>query len=122
MFVETKKDGEALPVTPSAKDVLVAARAKIAEPENWCQGCQGLDKDGCGVNPLDSDAVKHCALGALSAVIGSYVLPTHPARVVLQRCVPGPIGPWNNRHSHTEVVAAFDAAIACISGQAQGAT
>lgn len=48
-------------------NLLKRARARIANPENWCQGVSAMDKNGDRVWTRSPDAVKWCALGALAA-------------------------------------------------------
>ena len=47
--------------------LLRRARARIADPEHWCQGQEALDADMQPVGPNDPAAVYWCALGALRA-------------------------------------------------------
>jgi hypothetical protein len=110
MFVETKREGE---IALDVKNILIEARNLIAVQERWCQHAQGLARDGRYVHPYDAAAVQNCALGALSRVLGYYVHDDHPARRALAAQVPdGRIGPWNNSHTHAEVLGIFDRAIA----------
>lgn len=90
----------------TAKEQLIKARAVIESPENWAKSVRELD------------GRKTCALGALrrvgEAVIGS---PIH--RALSAECadapIPGLIASFNDTHTHEEVLAAFDRAIASVS-------
>lgn len=53
-------------------DVLIAARALIADPQNWTQGAYARQTDQFGdyAEVLSPDAKCFCALGALSRAAG----------------------------------------------------
>lgn len=102
------------------KEILIAARAKIEEPERWTQGKFALSPLANQVKPTSRRAVCWCSLGAIAAV-------THddPNDVnddvywILQRAMRLPDGVmavavWNDApgRTHAEVLAAFDRAIA----------
>ncbi len=50
-------------------EILVEARAKIAEPESWTQGADARDRDGNAVEPTDPTAVCWSVKGAFSCVV-----------------------------------------------------
>lgn len=52
----------------TVKELLIAARAVIENPANWCQGNYALDAQPHSVEPNDLNAVRFCALGALKRV------------------------------------------------------
>lgn len=52
----------------TVKELLIAARAVIEDPANWCQGSYALDSTPHNVEPNDPNAVRFCALGALKRV------------------------------------------------------
>jgi hypothetical protein len=86
----------------SAQDVLVKARALIEKPENWCQKRFYMIDDAgravawCAVGALEEfDPRLGCAYEALLAATGC-------------KC----ISDFNDAHTHSEVLAAFDRAIA----------
>ncbi len=108
-------------------DHLVAARDLISKPEKWCQHLQ-VDSQG-----------RHCALGALNRAISGRVeskaygqdiidllcnmmRPQERARakerlqrlwnVRLEGNRPSHVAQFNNTHTHGEVLALFDRAIA----------
>jgi hypothetical protein len=53
-------------------DILKAARAKIANPENWGQGAYAFDSEGCSINPKADGACRFCASGAIKASAADY--------------------------------------------------
>jgi len=81
------------------KEILIRARKLIEDPEHWGQGA--FLQDG-----------KYCATGALIAV-GDRA-PGTPAYQALYNAIDyiGQVCSWNDTHTHTEVLAAFDRAIA----------
>jgi len=101
-------------MTPT--DILVAARAKIAQ--GWTRRAFGRDKDGYAVNACDPDACAWCVMGALRVVIMGVTGPTggamEAARRRLERAAQCPdIMSWNDDYAkdQSEVLAAFDRAI-----------
>lgn len=59
----------------TVKEVLVAARELIADPEHWFQGDLARDEDGQYCEPNSPRASKRCALGAISAAVN---FPNYP--------------------------------------------
>lgn len=49
-------------------ELLVATRAKIADPERWSEDADALNEEDEGVGALDDDACRWCAAGALERV------------------------------------------------------
>lgn len=94
-------------------EILVSARALIANPLHWMQGDY--------IKEAENEPTCYCSLGAIGKVVGCYwygdVLNGMPAKL-LARVVEGEIptdctfAPYNDSHTHTEVLAAFDKAIA----------
>jgi hypothetical protein len=86
----------------TARDVLVAARKLIEKPENWVQGVYRVSCEY---------GMAYCADGALNAVS-----PGNPegAYTALKAAMKSPVGVvyFNDHHTHAEVLAAFDKAIA----------
>lgn len=95
----------------STVEVLRAARALIDTPEKWTQGCYAKDAKGNGLPPEDEDAVCFCASGALRHVDVDVDV-CWPAFDALGLAVGGNIIEFNDSHSHADVLAAFDRAIA----------
>lgn len=96
-------------------DILVAARAMIEKPENWCQHYVALDANGKPVDSNDRRAVRHCAAGALWA-IASFAYPKGACDALNAAAgTPNQLSgfvEFNNTHTHPEVLALFDRAIA----------
>lgn len=100
-------------------EILKAARARIATPEHWCQGKMAVDAEGNSVPVASPDAVRWCALGALYAVGARGREDQDAYAALLKQVHPmafAPLSTFNNTHSHSEVVAIFDRAIAATEG------
>lgn len=101
-------------------ETLIAARAVIERPENWCQGYAAMTSGGRPAFADNPKAVRFCALGAIGRVLGRGIgLRTDPgvlALVAACPCAPdysvAIVAPFNNTHTHPEVLALFDRAIA----------
>lgn len=104
----------------SALEVLIAARARIATPDRWCQGAYWRGANGEVVESYGSDCVSCCSLGALHSVGDS-----DEARQYLREAnakVPcWNLAVWNDApdRTHAEVLAAFDRAIELAGGVSQ---
>lgn len=104
----------------STLDILVGARALIASPENWTQGRLAETADGKFVFPKEPIAARFCALGATVHVRGGHlnldVLARLDAEVPAEFCGLSrdteKVSLFNDTHSHAEVLALFDRAIA----------
>ena len=86
------------------KEALIAARRLIEKEEDWCQ--EALRK-------FEHGRVQRCAAGAIDAVFED--METNDAayaalRQAMDNC--NLISEFNDNHSHEEVLAAFDRAIA----------
>ena len=94
------------------QDILIAARAKIADKTNWCQENSAVNSHRIPVHPTNSNACAWCALGALEAAspphsYGSNLLyeaayATHGLRSVVE---------VNDALGHAAVLQMYDAAI-----------
>ena len=82
------------------KEILIAARKRIENPENWF---------GNGSYPQEGE-IKECALVALTRI--SNRLGDAPSYKLLSKSMDGGIIHFNDSHTHAEVLAAFDRAIA----------
>jgi hypothetical protein len=96
-------------------ETLRAARAQITERENWTQGCMARDRDGNVCSPHSADAYSFCAFGAIVVAVGGYDAAKsarerlwHKLSKMEERC----LSIYNDSHTHEEVLALFDAAIA----------
>lgn len=100
----------------NAHEVLVAARAKIAKPENWCHGTAARSACGAAVSPSSDTACQWYSIGALNAV-SKTDKEFDAAYRALSRCLPplkfdcAAIAVFNDAHTHDEVLALFDRAI-----------
>jgi hypothetical protein len=100
----------------TTSEVLRAAKARIGTPEQWC------GEGGSGKNDRGGVCAVHAIGVALGAATCTYITASeHPAVAALLRGAGvdpfgGPLGGlvahWNDTHTHAEVMAAFDRAIA----------
>ena len=82
------------------KEILIAARKRRENPENWF---------GNGSYP-QGEEIKECALIALTRI--SNRLADAPFYKLLSKHMGGGIIQFNDTHTHEEVLTAFDHAIA----------
>jgi hypothetical protein len=59
---------------PLKVQIVVRARALIADEQHWCRGELALDANGMGVCPMSDEAEKRCGLGAL--IMAAYQITT----------------------------------------------
>ena len=85
-------------------EVLVAARALIDTPDKWCQGS------------YEDYRYRHCTRGALWAIDQNDVLACRALYVAMPPPNDG-LTTYNDTHSHAEVMALFDRAIAAQEGR-----
>lgn len=98
-------------------ETLKAARDLISDPARWTQKTQARDRHGRNVDFLNDDAVCWCTLGAIAKADFDLWGKQSDADKVLRRLVPrGLVGQFNDTHTHAEVIALFDAAIAELEG------
>jgi hypothetical protein len=96
----------------TTREVLVAARALIAEPSRWLQGCYARDEAGAEVALHSPHATCFCAEGAVLRVSP----PGLGAEFVAALQETGMRTRWsahrfNDANSHASILAAFDRAI-----------
>jgi hypothetical protein len=98
----------------SVREVLIAARDRIAKPGAWIQHTYARDAAGTPVAYNSKDAVCYCALGAIYA---DGVVPGVGSALRMVTDEDG-VDLWNDAPGRTqeEVVAAFDRAIAAQDG------
>lgn len=105
-------------MSATVRDILVAARARIADRRCWTRWHVARDRQGRTVAPQDDRAVRWCAIAAVSvegdrSAIGYDV--RQGALVRLRRAARqlGHEGPsqLNDRAGHAAVLEMFDAAI-----------
>lgn len=95
-------------------EILKAARAKIANPENWTRGVYARTKDDECTNPNTADACKFCVLGSLHSVttgMSQFCEVTHELRQYIPE--PKMLSLFNDNESttHADVLKLFDTAI-----------
>jgi hypothetical protein len=93
--------------------VLSRARELILEEGHWCRGMYARAWFFLPVRPEFKAARRYCALGAIMRAAHELHLPTGRASAALKRQTGSLIPNWNDspRRTHTEVLAAFDAAL-----------
>lgn len=99
----------------TTKEVLIAARAKIAKPEQWTQGYYAKDAAGIEANPFSTEAACYCVLGVLHAsAVGGFSFSN--AVDAIRDQIDCAISTWNDNPSrtHAEVLAVFDRAIEAV--------
>lgn len=93
-------------------EVLTAAKELIKDPANWFQGDYTKE--------LEDGNTCYCALGAIGKVIGAdwwVAVHNNEAHTLLKEVVAVDIktgetfAPYNDSHTHSEVMEAFDKAI-----------
>lgn len=106
-------------------ETLIAARALIAEPEGWTQGALARRRDGFGTSFDGADVVAVCANGAICRVsdfrtygggVWLAAVEVLVANILADEMPEGDfpsqvLARFNDRRSHTEVLALFDRAI-----------
>jgi len=90
------------------KEILQKARDLISKPENWTQQQYAANKSGRTVDENDPAACKWCITGALIKVGDDKV----KAWNYLHKFLGIFPANFNDSHTHAEVLATFDAAIA----------
>lgn len=90
---------------------LVAARALIESEATWIQGDFARTVDGMPVPPTYATAHLFCALGAVFHVVSQRGSLEESVYQALKNAAGGPVGDFNDSHTHAEVLAAFDKAI-----------
>lgn len=96
----------------TTKEILIAAKALIDTPEKWCQNDLALDKNKNHVCPESPAAVQRCLVGALCAVDPHYDYWSECKVALGFSGNPTAMVDFNNTHTHAEVMAKFDEAIA----------
>ncbi len=100
-------------------ETLKAARQLITDPAKWTQGEYARDADGNEVRAWSEDAACFCAYGAIQRVTG---VEDNEADFFLMRACTKKfeveVIHLNDTHTHAEVLALFDAAIAELEGVA----
>ena len=93
-------------------EILKAARAKIADEKHWTQVASARDSQGIEVSPVSPKAVSWCSTGALTASAMTFPDAAWNFIWASMKSPPAGMGFYNDSHTHAEVLAAWDAAIA----------
>lgn len=96
-------------------EILEAAKAKIANPENWTQGYYAKDENGDELLGNEPDAVCFCGYGAIEAVTDTVHMGKgwpKEAEDALDAAAGKNFPCFNDERTHAEVLAVFDKAIA----------
>lgn len=91
-------------------EILTKAKQLIATPDTWLQGDYSTERDG---------VTCYCALGAIGQVMGAAWygdVHAHKSANLLRDIVKDEVGeqtfaPYNDSHTHDEVMAVFEKAI-----------
>ena len=95
------------------REVLVKARALISDPERWCQYHYAVDSAGVMLGDYTSpDAERWCSYAAIMLNGQPHWQSSGDAIDRLHNVVGCSISHFNDTHTHAEVLAAFDKAIA----------
>jgi hypothetical protein len=98
-------------------ETLKAARQLITDPAKWTQGVAARNRLGVSIDPLAEDAFCFCSIGAIRNVVAEDHYTFERASDALRSHSPtGVIAGYNDTHTHAEVIALFDAAIAELEG------
>lgn len=91
-------------------EILIAAKAKISDPDKWTQGSFAKDKMGYEVSYKSPRAVCWCSMGAVASVQDGF-----RARALFKVC-PGKssVAAYNDKPTttHADIMKLFDDAIA----------
>ena len=114
-------------MTISVKEILVKARNKIENPENWCKKAKArtvepdANNTGCMIacHSCDPKACQWCATGAIDSVIPSNVVRRYfenrvKAKILLSEICPmHSIISYNDHKTtlHKDIIRVFDRAI-----------
>lgn len=95
----------------SVAQILREARELISDPKRWTQGKNARDVNDQFADPIGPAAVCWCAEGAIRRVVAEDWYRLHSLLATLNAEVNDAIHRFNDSHTHTEVLAAFDRAI-----------
>ena len=93
-------------------EMLKAARAKIADAEHWTKFANARDVHDECVSPTSQEAVSWCSLGVLVALATISTESRSKDISFLHAHMNPSLVKFNDTHTHAEVLAAWDAAIA----------
>ena len=94
---------------PRMKDILVKARELISKEENWTQGEFGRNAQGDSVTKDHlNEATRFCATGALIRAMQLLQGNADAIYRIYEKWGHFSLIHFNDRHTHTEVLALFD--------------
>ena len=96
-------------ITKATVATLRQLRSRLAQPLYWTKGAAARDAAGRPVDPYHSSACKWCLLGAMMRDFGPG---TASAREVLIAIAGHRLAAFNDTHTHDEVIAKIESAIA----------
>src|SRR5438128_2331837 len=101
------------------KELLRNARALIAAPSNWTVNCYARDAYNQKVEYHSPEAISFCALGALNRAYqeATNSCCAHPDLLSTDGVLHAQLGVFNDAHTHQEVLALYDRAIALAEDQ-----
>lgn len=97
------------------KQLLIEGRAIISNPDNWVRLDFAKNAEGFAVDENDEGAVCFCSWGALSRAQGHFVDSNSSVLNTLSIAMGDSVANFNDTHTHEEVLAAWDKAIASAS-------
>jgi len=96
-------------------ETLKAARDLISDPARWTQGEYARDADGIVIRPWSKNATCFCAYGAIQRFTETEDAVSEADFFLKKTCTEKfqlDVVTLNDTHTHAEVLALFDAAIA----------
>lgn len=96
-------------------EILKAARELISVPERWTRDYYAKTEDGLNVASNDPRAVKWCALGAIERGGKHDRGASSDTEDFIEKLIGNPsrsLASFNDSHTHPDVLALFDRAIA----------
>ena len=108
-------------------EILKKARELISDESRWTQGWYAKNNNGAWTSWIGPDAVCFCSIGAMAHVSKDavFVIESSPAFAALASAMQedhdqheNVVAEFNDMHTHAEVLAAFDRAIAAVSKEA----
>lgn len=98
-------------------EILKAARARIADPQNWCQGWFAHDERGQSLDYNDPEACSWCAVGALRREGERWNRGAYKALWAQLPAGYDHVSDYNDDYgvTHADVLALYDRAIAALS-------
>ena len=102
---------DATPIENETVRILRAAKARIENPENWCQMALALTRECKRVRADDKNAVQWCAVGTLVAMPNALQREFTLLSKAAKECGFPTIATLNNETDHPTVMRMFDRAI-----------